>query len=183
MLHTKYTLPILLVRCIATLDMNKLILQKYYRSFYFEVSWISVLVMTFKKLLIWKMPWFLYLHLSRHITTVIGRLCGHYLFLVMQKLGQQSWTLEYASIMWNKDIYLNRKYNQWWKPSMGRYIEYVHLKFLIKAKSYNLWSIMVKELSYYQCKAFEYILMSFSYSKKRGLCLFLLLALRCFGLL
>ena len=134
----------LIKRCIATFDMNKLMFQKYYRSFYFEVSWISVLVMTFKKLLIWKMPWFLYLHLSRHITTVIGRFCGHYLFLVMQKLGQQNWTLEYASIMWNKDIYLNRKYNQWWKPSMGRY---VHLKILIKAKSYNLWSIMVKELS------------------------------------
>ena len=92
-------------RIIATFDMNKLMFQKYCRSFYFEVSWILVLVMTFKKLLIWKMPWFLYLHLSRHITTVIGRFCGHYLFLVMQKLGQQKWTLEYASIMWNKDIY------------------------------------------------------------------------------
>ena len=110
----------LIERCIATLDMNKLIFWKNCRSFFFEVSWILVLVMTFKKLLIWKMPWFLYLHLSRHKTTVIGRFCGHYLFLVMQKLGQQNWTLEYASIVWQKDIYLDRKYNQWWKPSMVR---------------------------------------------------------------
>ena len=86
-------------------------------SWYFknitEVSFLRLVEFWFwswhlKKVLIWKMPWFLYLHLSRHITTVIGRFCGHCLFLVMQKLGQQNWTLEYASIMWKKDIYLDR---------------------------------------------------------------------------
>ena len=74
-----------------------------------------------KKLLIWKMPWFSYLHSSRHKTTVIRRFCGHYLFLVMQKLGQRNWTLEYVGIMWKRDIYLDSKYNQWWNPSMLRY--------------------------------------------------------------